>query len=225
MAEQAISACSDMPALTVDHRRKNGLLPSVPGGRLTSGVCGRRSAGRGRGCRGPVRPPGPGSCVVLSAVSGSPQWAQAGPRGGVMAAVQVVDAGRRPGRAGIPTVAPVHQGEQHGVQILAFGGRPVVLAGRALLVPLADDDVLLDQPGQPGREDLTGDPEIVDEVIEPGDPVSTSRMISAVHASPNRSVARAIEQATSASGVRVTLTAYPRSPLRNPPHVKFPKGI
>ena len=33
-----------------------------------------------------------------------------------------------------------------------------------------DNDVLLDQPGQPGGEDLTGDPEIADEVIEPGDP-------------------------------------------------------
>jgi hypothetical protein len=45
-----------------------------------------------------------------------------------------------------------------------------VLAGRPLLVPLADEDIVLDQPGQPGREDLAGNPEIMGEVIKPGDP-------------------------------------------------------
>jgi hypothetical protein len=90
--------------------------------------------------------------------------------GGVVTAGEVADAGRRPGLAGVPPVAPVHQGEQHRVEFLAFFCGAVVLAGRPLLVPLADEDILLDQPGQPGREDLAGNPEIMGEVIKPGDP-------------------------------------------------------
>src|SRR5712672_1211707 len=83
--------------------------------------------------------------------------------GGAVAAGEVLDTSGWAGRAGVPAVAPVHQGEQHRVKVLAFCGGAVVLAGRPFLVPLTDEDVLLDQPGQPGRQDLAGNPEIVGE--------------------------------------------------------------
>ncbi len=61
-------------------------------------------------------------------------------------------------------------------------------------------------------------------------PRNTSRMISSIHASPSRSVARAIEQATSANWVRFTRTPYlsllRRLNIRFPQetrHVRFPE--
>src|SRR5215471_18002172 len=37
-----------------------------------------------------------------------------------------------------------------------------------VLVLLADQNALADKPGEPGSQDLAGDPQVLDEVVEPG---------------------------------------------------------
>ena len=66
---------------------------------------------------------------------------------------------RRALRAGGVLVAPVQQGDQGRPEVEALLGQEVLVAGRAFLVGAALEDALLDQPAEPGREDVAGDPE------------------------------------------------------------------
>jgi hypothetical protein len=95
------------------------------------------------------------------------------------------------GRTGAPPVASGHQGELYRVPCRSRG-----TAHGPLLVSLAGEDIFLDKPGQPGRQDLARITEVLNELVDRVAPACTSRMIRAVHASPNRSVARATELAT-----------------------------
>ncbi|MFF2147198.1 hypothetical protein [Kitasatospora sp. NPDC058190] len=52
------------------------------------------------------------------------------------------------------------------MQFGALLGGSVVLARRVFLVPLADQDALVDQPGQPGGQDLAGDAQVVGQIGE-----------------------------------------------------------
>jgi len=74
------------------------------------------------------------------------------------AAVAVPEQDLRAGRADRVPVAPLHQGHQHGIEVEALLGQPVLvpLALTALLVRDLAQEALADQAGQPVAEHLAG---------------------------------------------------------------------
>ncbi|GAA3432976.1 hypothetical protein GCM10018954_025790 [Kutzneria kofuensis] len=73
-------------------------------------------------------------------------------------------------------VAPVEQGDQDRVQLLALGGEPVLVTGplAGLLVALPVEDAVLDQRRQAGGEQVAGDADAPLELLEP--PVAVERL-------------------------------------------------
>src|ERR1700730_8482191 len=65
-----------------------------------------------------------------------------------------------------PPVAPGGQGHEHGHQVAAGVGERVLVAGRALAVPVTFNDAVVDQRVQTGRQQVSRDLEVVGELVE-----------------------------------------------------------
>ena len=90
-----------------------------------------------------------------------------------LAAVAVADDPRRAARARGVAVAPLHEREEHGLQLQALLGQAVLvthaLAGLAVLAP--GEHPVVDQPAQTVAEDGPGDAEVALDLVEPAHPV------------------------------------------------------
>ena len=110
--------------------------------------------------------PGPGSARASRAWSTSPQLSQM-PRSLTAPphSLWTISIGGPVGAGGV-AVAPGEQGDQRRPEVEPLLGEEVLVALRALLVGAPFEDVLVDQPLQPGGEHVAGDAEALLQLAE-----------------------------------------------------------
>src|SRR4051812_39863648 len=133
------------------------------------------SAAGGRSARGGHRPRRRAGARARLAVDVARRQVRAAgvarePAGHLAAAVAVADDARRAARRGVVAVAPLHQRDDRRPEVEPLLAEAVLEALGALLVAVALDQALVDQPLEPLGQDVARDAEIALEVVEPAHP-------------------------------------------------------
>jgi creatinine amidohydrolase/Fe(II)-dependent formamide hydrolase-like protein len=82
-------------------------------------------------------------------------------------AVVVQHPARRPGRMRVMLVSPAHQGGNDRIEPVGLRGRQVLIPLRPLLVAVPLEHAVLDELAQPVAQHGAGDPQVLDELLEP----------------------------------------------------------